>query len=250
MSPCADKVLMLHGLVDGELDAANALAVEAHVTTCAGCAAELERLRALGRLVQAPGVAYAAPPGLADRIHAAIEEPRAPATRRRLGGLAPWAVSGAMTALAAGLALVMFQPAGHERAIETEVIAGHIRSLQANHLTDVATSDRHTVKPWFNGKVDFAPPVIDLAASGYPLGGGRLDYLHGRTVAALVYRRRQHVINLFVWRSSPGERLSGEAARDGYDVVYWTRGGLEFWAVSDIDPRELAAFARSYRSAA
>lgn len=250
MSPCPDKALMLHGLLDGELDATNALALEAHLRTCPGCTAELERLQALGRLTRAPGVAYSAPSALADRIEASLGGAARRRGAPRLRTLAPWGVSGAMAALAAGLALVMIQPGGHERAIEAEVIAGHIRSLQANHLVDVATSDRHTVKPWFNGKVDFAPPVIDLASAGYPLAGGRLDYLHGRTVAALVYRRRQHAINLFVWRSASGERLSGEAARDGYDVVYWTKGGLEFWAVSDVDAKDLEAFARAYRSAA
>ena len=248
MIPCPDKALMLHGLLDGELDATNALAVEAHVRTCPGCAAELERLQALGRLVRAPGVAYATPPGLAHRVEAALGGKARPA-RSRLWTVAPWGVSGAMAALAAGFALVMIQPGGHERVIESEVIAGHIRSLQANHLVDVETSDRHTVKPWFNGKVDFAPPVIDLASAGYPLGGGRLDYLHGRTVAAVVYRRRGHAINLFVWRAGAGERPSGEAAREGYDVVYWTKAGLEFWAVSDIDPKDLEAFAHAYRSA-
>ncbi len=249
MSPCADKVLMLHGLVDGELDAANALAIEAHVRTCPGCAAELERLRSLQRLMRAPGIAYAAPPALAARIEGAIQEQTVQPPRLRLRSIAPWAVSGLASALAAGLALVMLQPGAHERAIEAEVIAGHIRSLQADHLTDVAASDAQKVTPWFAGKIGFTPPVADLTSAGYPLAGGRLDYLHQRPVAAVVYRRRGHAINLFVWRSHPGERLSGEALSQGYDVVYWTQGGLEFWAVSDVDPAELRTFARAYRAA-
>ena len=248
MSACPDKEPMLHGLLDGELDAANALDIEAHLNTCAGCAGELERLGALSRLVRAPGVAHAAPPGLAERIEAAVQASGRPAPRpARIAGLAPWGLSGAFAAVAAGLALVMINPAGHLAAIEDEVIAGQIRSLQAGHLTDVATSDRHTVKPWFNGKVDFAPPVVDLAAQGYPLAGGRLDYLHGRAVAALVYRRRAHVINLFVWPSRPGEALSGRAEKNGYGVAYWTAGGLEFWAVSDVDGADLQRFVQAYR---
>jgi anti-sigma factor RsiW len=251
VSACPDKELLLHGLIDGELDAANALAVEAHLGACNGCAEELSRLQALRRLVRAPGVAFQAPAGLAERIDAAIGddavEPR-PA-RRRLGAWAPWALSGAFAALAASLALVMFNPTLPESALTTEVVSSHVRSLQAGHLTDVATSDRHTVKPWFNGRIDFAPPVVDLAAQGFPLAGGRLDYLHDRNVAALVYRRRLHVINLFVWPSKPGETLSGVRRHEGYSLVYWTAGGLEFWAVSDIDPADLQAFARAYRAA-
>jgi anti-sigma factor RsiW len=247
MSACPDKEPMLHGLLDGELDAANALAIEAHVQACPGCAAELERLRALGRLLRAPGVAYAAPAGLAARIGDDLAEDRP--TRPRLGRLAPWGVSGAFAALAASLLVMMIGPGSEVRSIEGEVIAGHVRSLQASHLTDVASTDRHTVKPWFNGKVDFAPPVMDLAAQGYPLAGGRLDYLHGRTVAALVFRRRQHVINLYVWPSKPGETLGGRQNRDGYSIAYWTHGGLEFWAVSDIDGSELDRFAAAYRQA-
>ena len=177
-----------------------------------------------------------------------VQEPQAD-WRRRLTAFAPWALSGAFAALAASLALVMFTPLAPEAALENEVVSGHVRSLQASHLTDVATSDRHTVKPWFNGRIDFAPPVPDLAAQGFPLAGGRLDYLHDRTVAALVYRRRLHVINLFVWPSKPGETLSGVRRHEGYSLVYWTAGGLEFWAVSDIDKADLEAFARAYRAA-
>lgn len=249
MSACPDKEMMLHGLIDGELDAANALAVEAHVGSCPGCSEELARLQALKRLVRAPGVAFQAPEGLTARIEAMIGEIAPAPPRRRLAVLAPWAVSGAFAAIAASLALLTFNPSAPQAGLETEVISSHIRSLQVSHLTDVATSDRHTVKPWFNGKIDFAPPVVDLAAQGFPLAGGRLDYLHDRTVAALVYRRRAHVINLFVWPSKPGETLAGVRRHDGYSLVYWTAGGLEFWAVSDIDQTDLQAFERAYRAA-
>lgn len=250
MTPCPDKEPMLHGLLDGELDAANALAIEAHLASCPGCAAELQRLGALSRLMKAPGVAHAAPEALRGRIADMLGAPPEPARPMpKLARMAPWGVSGACAAVAAGLALVMINPAGHEAAIESEVIAGNVRSLQASHLLDVATSDRHTVKPWFNGKVDFAPPVVDLAAQGFPLAGGRLDYLDHRTVAALVYRRGKHVINLYVWPSRPGEKLSGSDHRDGYGVDYWSAQGLEFWAVSDVAPPDLDDFVRHYRAA-
>ena len=254
MSACPDRELLLHGLIDGELDAANALAMEAHLGACPGCAEALARLQALRRLVRAPEVAFQAPAGLRGRIEAAVDGDAAvappPLVRRgRLVAAAPWALSGAFAALAASLALVMVNPSAPEAGLENEVISSHVRSLLASHLTDVATSDRHTVKPWFNGRIDFAPPVVDLAAQGFPLAGGRLDYLHDRTVAALVYRRRQHVINLFVWPAKRGESLSGVRRHDGYSVVYWTAGGLEFWAVSDIDAGDLQAFERAYRNA-
>ena len=246
MSACADKELMLHGLIDGELDAANALAIEAHVKACPGCAAELERLQALGRLVRAPGMAHAAPAGLADRIEASIAESSRPAPRMRLGRAAPWGLS---AALAASLALVMIAPGAHERGIEAEVAAGQARSLQANHLLDVASSDPHTVQAWFGGKLPFSTPVSDLERQGFTLAGGRLDYLHQRPVAAVVYRRGPHVINLYVWKSRPGERLSSHASLGGYNIAYWTQGGLEFWAVSDLAEGELETFGARFRQA-
>ena len=250
MSACADKEGLLHGLLDGELDAANALAAEQHLTLCPGCAAELARLQSLRRLIGAPGVAYRAPDSLRARIEAQLPQAMAanvPPRRRRAWG--PWVASGALTALAASLALVIIAPELAERGLEDQVVSGHVRSLLASHLTDVATSDRHTVKPWFNGRIDFAPPVTDLASQGFPLAGGRLDYLHDRVVAALVYRRRLHVINLFVWPAAAGEAPSGQTRRDGYSIAWWTQGGLEFWAVSDIDPGDLESFHRAWLAA-
>jgi anti-sigma factor RsiW len=243
VSACADKDAMLHGLLDGELDAANAMAAEEHLRVCPGCSAELARLEALRRLVQAPGVAFRAPEGLKARIEAGLPGlAAAPAPARRRIRWPVLASGGAIAALAASLAIVLVTPRAGETALEDQVVSGHIRSLLASHLTDVATSDRHTVKPWFNGKIDFAPPVTDLAAQGFPLAGGRLDYLHDRVVAALVYRRRLHAINLFVWPARTGETLHGSARLHGYSLTYWTQGGLEFWAVSDIDLAELEHF--------
>jgi anti-sigma factor RsiW len=244
MSPCADKELLLHGLLDGELDALNTLAIEAHLKECAGCAAQFEQLLALRARLRNPTVRYEAPPALRARVMAQVGgagpsagtvRPRRPRVRKIF---VPWALGGAVTALAACLAFVVLVHLPGQRVAD-ELVASHVRSLLAAHLMDVETSDRHVVKPWFAGKVDFAPPVIDLTEQGFPLAGGRLDYVRGRVVAAVVYRRRQHVINVFVWPVSGAPVISGTSRRDGYNLVSWQRGGLQFWAVSDLEAGEL-----------
>ncbi len=247
MSPCPDKEHLLQALIDGELDARNAQACEEHLRACPACAeafADLQMLR--GRLSSA-GVAWPAPEGLRGQLEAQFAAPEAATHRVAPVPRLPWALSGAMTALAASLALALFWPSPDRLA--DELIADHVRSTLASHLVDVATSDRHTVKPWFNGKVDFAPPVADLADHGYPLAGGRLDYVSGRPVAALVYRRNRHVINLFVWPSASGpSQAAAHASRQGYAVQHWRSGGLEFWAVSDIERSDLSAFTAAYQA--
>ncbi len=131
--------------------------------------------------------------------------------------------------------------------VANEVVSAHIRSLQPGHLVDVETSDQHTVKPWFNGKVDVAPPVIDLTAQGFTLLGGRLDYVDGEPVACIVYQRRKHIINLFVAQRLGATQVSVKAEKiQGYNVLHWSDGGLDFWAVSDIDGGELAEFTRRF----
>jgi anti-sigma factor RsiW len=253
MSACPDRELLLHALADGELDAGNALALEAHVATCAGCAAELAAIREVKAMLKAQPLGYPAPASLRARLDAALEAEAASAApapirpqRRRSFAPENWILGGVVGALAASLALFAFVPQG--ASLESQLVDAQARSLQASHLVDVQTSDRHVVKPWFNGKVDFAPPVVDLIAQGYPLVGGRLDHIDGREVAALVFHRQAHVINLFIW---PGDGPTDPTMehREGYSLVRWSHGGLVFWAVSDCDPDALNAFAKAYAAA-
>jgi anti-sigma factor RsiW len=244
MSGCPDKAHLVHAFLDGELDAANSEAFEAHLKTCAGCAAELAELKELRARIVAPGVAQPAPEALRRRIEAAVEADATPA-RRRVPAALPWGLSGALAAVAATLAVMLTLPA--TSGLEDELVADHVRSTLALHLVDVETSDRHTVKPWFAGKLDFAPPVADLAAQGFPLVGGRLDYLDGHVVAALVYRRDKHLINVFIRPADEGLRWPvAAAAHKGYALRRWTAGGLEFWAVTDAEPGALAALEQAF----
>lgn len=254
MSACPDKDALLQGLLDGELDAANAQAFEAHLKTCPGCAAAFHELQGLKARILAPGIAWRAP----DSLRAQIEALTAPAAepRRPLRRAAPWALSGGFAAIAAMLAIIVVQPSliglaairSPVAGLEDELVASHVRSTLAEHLVDVQTSDRHVVKPWFNGRVDFAPPVIDLIDQGFPLAGGRLDYIDHRAVAALVYRRNRHVVNLFVWPSKGQGGEPDAVARGGYSVVHWTAHGLEFWAVSDIEAKDLKSFEQAFQT--
>jgi anti-sigma factor RsiW len=248
---CAEAEIMLHALLDGELDAGHAREVEAHIADCAGCAEKLAAFRAMRAAMAGADLKQKAPAALRARIEAALPSaparagavvsPLRPSRRSFLRGFGAGAVlSGA---LAAGLALTVFRN-DQEQTIADDVVSAHIRSLQAGHLMDVATSDQHSVKPWFDGKVDVAPPVIDLTADGFTLLGGRLDYIDGAPVAAVVYRRRQHVINLFVAQHL-GAAHAAVTARSvqGYNVRHWSAQGLAFWAVSDLDGEELGEFA-------
>jgi anti-sigma factor RsiW len=248
MTGCADKALELQAFVDGELDAANAFVFEQHLTVCDGCSGELGHLHALRARLAAPNLRFEAPPELHLRVRAALAA-NAPRTEvRPIRSARRWTLVGTIGSLAAALALVaiMLVPNSH---VEDQLVASHVRSLLADHLLDVATSDRHVVKPWFNGKLDFAPPVVELAVDGFPLAGGRLDYIDDRVVAALVYRRNRHVINVFAWPAT-GVVHPATAHADGYALLRWAQDGLQFWAVSDIDATELATFRDAFEARA
>ena len=238
MPACADQELLLGGLVDNELDAANIAMVEAHVARCEACREELERLHAVRNLLRGDGVRHVAPESLSRRIAAMPElaTPQAANDNRLLRWFGP-ALAGAV---AASLATVTLLPPGADSVVDQEVVSSHVRSLQPGHLTDVQTTNQHIVKPWFNGRIDFSPPVPELADQGFPLAGGRLDSINGKTVAAIVYHRRLHTVNLFVWPAKDASERS--FVKDGFAVKEWSRNGLRFAAVSDIPAAELQQF--------
>ena len=241
------------GYLDGELDLVRTIEMETHLKSCAVCSRELENQQALRDALRRGSLAYGAPVALRARIQSSLNAATATevAKRRRAWGALPiwqWATAFAVLAVCSVTAWQLvpgLHGPSNDQRIAAEVFASHVRSLEANHLMDVASTDQHTVKPWFDGKLDFSPPVEDLASDGYPLVGGRLDYLEGREVAALVYQRRKHFINVFVWPDASGSS-SGRAieSRQGYNVMHWSRGGFQFWAASDVSAPDLAEFAR------
>lgn len=237
MPACVDQELLLGGLVDGELDAANTALVEAHVARCEACREELERLQAVRSLLQIEGVRDRVPQSLTRRIASLPELAPKAANQNRVPS---WLAPGVVGAIAASLATISFVTPATTAAVDQDLVSSHVRSLQPGHLTDVQTTNQHIVKPWFNGRIDFAPPVPELAGKGFPLVGGRLDSIDGKTVAAIVYKRRLHTVNLYVWPT----RESGERAfvKEGFAVREWTRNGLRFAAVSDIPASELEQF--------
>jgi anti-sigma factor RsiW len=249
---CEEAEVLLHALIDGELDAGHAREVEAHIAGCPRCAAALSDYREISKAMASADVRYTAPPELRRRIEAALPQPQAqvvqmPSRRAVLRG---FAMGSAVSAIAAtGLFAIVVRNDDMER-IQSEVVSAHLRSLQAGHLIDVVSTDQHTVKPWFNGKLDVAPPVIDLTAQGFTLIGGRLDYVDARAIGAVVYRRRQHVINLFVAQTASTERSAAKIETvQGFNIRHWSDRGLNYWAVSDLARDELADFGDKFEAA-
>jgi anti-sigma factor RsiW len=247
---CAETAILLHALLDGELDAGHAREVEAHLRDCARCAGEFRAHRRMQEAIaSAPALRFDAPLSLRRRIEKAL--PLAPqrATNRR-AVLKGFFMGGALsTAMAASVVVGIINRDEQDRVLG-DLVSAHVRSLQGEHLTDVETSDQHTVKPWFNGRLDLSPPVVDLTAQGFTLIGGRLDYLDGRAVACIVYRRRKHVINLFV---APATDFTARSAKleslQGYNICRWSAHRLEFFAVSDINADELREFMEKFEHA-
>jgi anti-sigma factor RsiW len=244
---CDEAEILLHALIDGELDAGHAREVEDHIAGCPRCAAQLEAYRAMSQTIAGVGLRYTAPPELRRRIEASLPQMRAPSRRAVLRG---FAMGSAVSALAAtGLVAIVLRN-DDEARVGSEIVSAHLRSLQAGHLTDVLSTDQHTVKPWFNGKLDVAPPVVDLTAQGFTLIGGRLDYVDTRAIAAIVYRRRQHVINLFVAQTASTERRAAKTETiQGFNIRRWSDRGLNYWAVSDLAADELAEFGDKFETA-
>jgi anti-sigma factor RsiW len=249
---CEDIERFAGAYRDGELDLERTLAFEAHLSTCAACTARLDQVDAVRHALRAAPY-FRAPEALAARVRttlgaaagstAPIRQPNVLGVRSSRWGR--WLVSTVSLAAAALVFVIVLREraAVAEDATTEAVIEGHVRSLMAGHLMDVASTDRHTVKPWFAGRVDFSPTVVDLAGDGFPLVGGRLDYVDRHPAAALVYKRRDHVINVFVWPQATGSpsHVTRSDAR-GYHVISWTRGGVAVWIVSDLALNELDDF--------
>lgn len=237
---------LIHPYADGELDVVNAHEIEQHLTGCDDCRRVEQRVHLLRSALRESAPAYRAPASLRKDVRRALKREARPGP-----SFSPWLV----LATGAAFALLLLSSSFYQttrasrNAIADELVANHVRSLLATHLVDVVSSDQHTVKPWFHGKVDFAPQVRDLSAEGFPLVGGRLDYLHGQTVVALVYRRNKHPINLFVEPASTNDNAAPSTVMHrGYNLVHWTHDGMDYWAVSDLNATELGQFAAHFTS--
>jgi anti-sigma factor RsiW len=249
---CSQTRVYLHAYLDGEIEAPTDAAVGQHLETCALCHQEYLAYQQLGFAVRRDATYHWAPERLADRIASAL--PATPTSApTKSGWLRFWGgwLGNRWVGSFASLLLVVFSSGltyyltvpDRQNVLAQEVVGAHVRSLMADHLTDVTSTDQHTVKPWFNGRIDVAPPVEDLAAEGYPLVGGRLDYLDNRPVAALIYRHDRHLINVFLWPVGASEiSAPATAVRQGYNIVHWQQAGLAFWAVSDLNADALNRF--------
>jgi len=267
---CEEATKLMDGYLDGQLDPITNQAIEQHLRECPKCD---QAYKTHGSLIRAIGNAtpyYKAPAELRERIQSSLREeiaerpmrdvgrdahplfPRKqPELRTILSGASwNWLALAATIVLAAIIGwnvLPRLQRPGADQFLATQLIASHVRSLMANHLTDVASSDQHTVKPWLDAKLDFAPPVVDLTGEGFPLVGGRLDYLDNRTVAALVYQRRKHFINLFVWPGEAGAtRPTLAMSHQGYQLLHWVNSDFNYWAVSDVNANDLQTFKQQF----
>jgi anti-sigma factor RsiW len=242
---CHETQRWLPGYLDREVDLVSAVAIEEHLQTCARCAQAYANQQSLQAAIRGSGLYAPAPIALQKRIQGSVRQagsgtPTAWILRRRWYSVA--LALACLAILAWGLGRSWLPPAADDR-LAMEVLDGHVRSLMSDHLTDVVSSDRHTVKPWFAGKLEFSPTVEDLASQGYPLTGGRLDYIEGRPVAALVYQRQRHIINLFSWPAGQaGDTPAVVEVRQGYNQIHWTQAGMTYWTISDLNIDELQAF--------
>jgi anti-sigma factor RsiW len=232
----------VHGYFDGELDAVRAAEFERHLEKCLTCQAELERLDDLRKQLKQSDLYVAASPVLRERIRLQIGTPVRQERKRTWSFqwiLVP-AFSAAVLLLVFWGAVRLVQPHTYSAQITSELIDAHVRSLQPGHLMDVQSTDQHTVKPWFDGKLDFIPPVVDHTEQGFPLVGGRLDVVDGQNIAALVYGRRKHLINLFVWPDRKKEMVANSSgSRNGYNWLAWSGGDMRFCLVSDTSADDL-----------
>lgn len=248
---CQQAKPLIDAYADGELGASAILELEQHLHSCPACAAAWRNVQNLKKALKQDALYFSAPAELRRRIQAQLpSHVKAAPQRSSLVWHWNWlttAMSGALAVCLALLVTVTVSRPSAEQALAREVVSNHIRSLIPGHTMDVVSTDQHTVKPWFNGKVDFSPPVKDLASEEFPLVGGRLDYINGRNVAALVFQRHKHVINLFVWPATGKSSAPAALAPiQGFNLIRWSDGQMNFWAVSDLNETELMGFVRDF----
>jgi anti-sigma factor RsiW len=245
---CDRADTVLHAYFDNELDALDAAEFERHIEHCAECAGALAALKDLRTSMNSAQLYEKAPASLRKRLLADVAPARpieiapARATWRWLA-----IAASVLLCISVGWQIVSVQRGEESNAVlAAELVDAHLRSLQPGHLSDVVSTDQHTVKPWFDGKLDFAPPVRDFAEQGFPLQGGRLDVVHGRAIAALVYGRRKHLVNVFIWPTIERDASPRTGSRQGYQWIDWRKGGMEFCAVSDTAPSDLEQLQRLF----
>jgi anti-sigma factor RsiW len=245
---CNDAQNLIQAYADTELDPASSLEMERHLRSCPACTQMLENILTLRTALKAEAGYHKPGPELTSRIHAALQKAGGAQPGLHRAQRRTWLGAGAALAAVVVLAwtiVPLLSGRSADDLMVREAVADHVRSLMADHLTDVMSSDQHTVKPWFSGKLDFSPPVENFVAQGYTLVGGRLDYLGNRPVAGLVYRHRQHYINVFVWPADAGSATNPkELSRQGYQIMHWTQSGMHYWVVSELNQDELRQFAR------
>lgn len=245
---CERADTLLHGYFDNELDAASAAEFERHLERCSECSEGLEALKTLRSSMNAANLYERAPASLRKRVVTKVQKARPVeivAARKAWQWLAV-AAAFVLLAYAAWRGISVYRGDSQDKELAAEVVDAHLRSLQPGHLTDVVSTDQHTVKPWFDGKLAFAPPVRDFAGEGFSLQGGRLDVVHGRTTAALVYGRRKHLVNVFIWPTSEVDASPRKGSGQGYQWIEWRKSGMEFWVVSDAASSDLEQLQRLF----
>ena len=247
---CTQARNYMHGYLDRELDPVTASGIEEHLHACAACARAYAAQTSLRAAIKRQAAYYTAPEALAARIRNTVNATSGPAGKKNAPRWQwfPLVAAVAATAVITWTTAIQLETGSRDERIGEQVIAGHARAVLTNHLTEVASSDQHTVKPWLSSKLDFSPPVTDLTTAGFPLVGGRLDYVDNRPVAALVYRHRQHVIDLFIWPDTQTAHATSmqTSSKQGFNMLHWNNAGMTFWAISDLNPADIKTFAETY----
>lgn len=251
---CQESQKLFDGYIDGELDLVKNLEIEQHLKDCPSCARAKKNLLELRSAFADESFYFKPSTQFQKRIRVALREAEKAEKRETKADGFSWLLAKNWLGIAAALIVValltftlarVFSRPSTDELLTQEIVASHVRSLMVDHMTDVPSSDQHTVKPWFNGKIDFSPPVEDFASQGFALVGGRLDYINNKPVAALVYQRRQHLINLFIWQQSRATEMQKEyLTRQGYNLIHWSKDDMTYWIVSDLNGGELEEFAR------